>query len=126
MLCERGGGRVQDAVLVCDDRRQPVRDQRLRDALVEVGAPCGAGFAGVEKYQAQVSAAENLAHRAFAEAVFLSLLIHEDEAPLAALLIVGPVADEMDDVEFTVREIAVQLGGRCPRQRRNGRRARPR
>ena len=38
VLRERRRRRVEHAVLVGDERRQAVRDQRLRDALVEVGA----------------------------------------------------------------------------------------
>ena len=86
MLRKRGRRRIEHAVLVGDERRQAVRDQRLRDAFVEVGAPAAAALAGVQEDQAEPTLAEDLAHRALAERVLAAAVVLEDQAALAAAL----------------------------------------
>ena len=84
VLRERGRRRVEHAVLVGDERRQAVRDQRLRDAFVEVGAAAAAALAGVQEHEAESALAEDLAQRALAERVFAAAIVLEHQAALAA------------------------------------------
>ena len=98
VLRERRGRGIEHAVLVGDQRRQAVRDQRLRDALVEVGAAAAAALARVQEHQAEPALAEDLAHRALAEHVLAAPLVLEDQAALAALLVVHAVPDEVHDL----------------------------
>ena len=69
VLRERRRRRVEHAVLIGDERRQSVRHERLRDALVEVGAAAAAALARVQEHEAEAALAEDLAHLALAERV---------------------------------------------------------
>ena len=98
VLCERRGRRVEHAVLVGDERRQAVRDQRLRDALVEVGAAATAALAGIQEHQAEAALAEDLAQLPLAEQELAAAVVFEDQAALASLLVVDAVPDEVHDL----------------------------
>src|SRR6185369_10233004 len=81
-----------------------MRDQRLRYALVEIGIATSPAFAGIEKNKAQTTAAKNLTHGAFAEWVFTSVIVDEDQGTLATLFVVNAVSDEMNNLILTGRE----------------------
>src|SRR6478672_10349 len=90
-----------------------MRDQRLRYALVEIGIATSPAFAGIQENKAQTTAAKDLTHGAFAEWIFTSVIVDEDQRTLATVFVVNTMPDEMDDLISTGCEVAMNHRWSC-------------
>ena len=89
----RGG--VEHAVLVGDKRGQAVRDQRLGNTLVEVGAPPRSCLTGIQEDELDAALTEYLTNRPFAEQDFGAVLAFKYERAFLLVVIESTVADKV-------------------------------